>query len=103
MSNISVNAGHGGLALEGAELAKLEALRRTKLLATGALVLCVLVLLAARALQSTWPVFAYVAAFAEAADEIAFVFKNALVWIFTEQPLDREPGGDFEPHQRAEV
>ena len=36
MSNISVNAGHGGLALEGAELAKLEALENRAARRAGA-------------------------------------------------------------------
>jgi len=49
------------------EAAKRAALRRTKLVATLALVACVAVFLAARALQPTWPALAYVAAFAEAA------------------------------------
>ncbi len=47
--------------------AKLAALRRTKAVATAALVACVAVFLGARALQDSYPAFAYVAAFAEAA------------------------------------
>lgn len=47
--------------------AKLAALRRVKFVATTALVLCVAVFLAARAYEGTYPVLAYVAAFAEAA------------------------------------
>lgn len=49
------------------EAAKRQALRRTKAVATGGLVLCVGVFLGARALQDSYPAFAYVAAFAEAA------------------------------------
>lgn len=49
------------------EQIKLSALRRTKAIATGALVLCVAVFLSARAFQATWPALSYVAAFAEAA------------------------------------
>jgi uncharacterized membrane-anchored protein YjiN (DUF445 family) len=49
------------------ESAKLAALRRTKLVATLALVGCLLVLFAARAYQGRFPMLAYVAAFAEAA------------------------------------
>lgn len=49
------------------ERLKQEALRRTKAIATAALVLCVAVFLAARAFQTNWPMLSYVAAFAEAA------------------------------------
>ena len=49
------------------EQAKRAALRRTKRFATGALVACICVFLSARALEETYPLFAYVAAFAEAA------------------------------------
>ena len=44
-----------------------SALRRTKFLATGALVACVGLFLIARAFSADWPALAYVAAFAEAA------------------------------------
>ncbi len=54
-------------ALQPDEQVKLSALRRTKAVATGALVLCVAVFLTARAFQDNWPLLAYVAAFAEAA------------------------------------
>ena len=54
-------------ALAAEEAVKLTALRRTKAIATAALVLCVAVFLGARALQESWPALAYVAAFAEAA------------------------------------
>lgn len=50
-----------------AEAEKLAALRRVKALATGMLVLCLAVFLAARSYESSVPALAYVAAFAEAA------------------------------------
>ncbi|TYR32480.1 DUF445 family protein [Mesorhizobium microcysteis] len=56
-----------GAQLETEDRAKLVALRRTKAIATGALVVCVAVFLGARALQDSYPALAYVAAFAEAA------------------------------------
>lgn len=49
------------------DAAKLAALRRTRLIATSALVLCVAVFLAARALQPQFPALSFLAAFAEAA------------------------------------
>jgi len=49
------------------DAARLAALRRTKFVATAALALCVVVFLAARALQPQFPALAYLAAFAEAA------------------------------------
>lgn len=60
---------HGPAALAQAddEHAKLVSLRRTKAVATLALALCVAVFLTARSLQEAYPVFAYLAAFAEAA------------------------------------
>ncbi|MBW7947503.1 MAG: DUF445 family protein, partial [Sphingomonadaceae bacterium] len=54
-------------AADADERVKLAALRRTKRVATAALVLCVAVFLTARAFQDTLPALAYVAAFAEAA------------------------------------
>lgn len=53
--------------LDADEQDKLRALRRIKTVATLALVTCVAVFLGARALQESYPAFAYVAAFAEAA------------------------------------
>lgn len=49
------------------ERLKFVALRRTKLVATFALVMCVAVFLAARSLSGSYPFLTYVAAFAEAA------------------------------------
>lgn len=49
------------------EAQKRALLRRTKAVATAALVACVAVFLGARALQPGWPALSYVAAFAEAA------------------------------------
>ncbi len=53
--------------LQPDEQAKLSALRRTKAVATGALVLCVAVFLTARGFQDSYPALSFVAAFAEAA------------------------------------
>lgn len=55
------------MALQADEAAKLSALRRTKAVATTALLACVAVFLSARALEGSYPALAYVAAFAEAA------------------------------------
>ena len=52
---------------DDAERGKRAALRRTKAAATAALALCVAVFLTARAFEQSWPMLAYVAAFAEAA------------------------------------
>ncbi|MDP3895106.1 MAG: DUF445 family protein [Mesorhizobium sp.] len=57
---LNANAGEG-------DAEKLAALRRIKFLATSALVLCLAVFLAARALQGGYPLLSFVAAFAEAA------------------------------------
>ena len=46
---------------------RLRSLRRTKIVATGVLVLCLLVLIGVRPLERDYPVFGFVAAFAEAA------------------------------------
>lgn len=59
--------GPAALAQADDEHAKLVSLRRTKAVATLALALCVAVFLTARSLQETYPAFAYLAAFAEAA------------------------------------
>ena len=54
-------------AMSADDAEKLAALRRIKFLATATLALCLLLFLAARALQATVPALAFVAAFAEAA------------------------------------
>src|SRR5262249_10423948 len=46
---------------------RLRSLRRTKMAATGVLVLCLLVLVGVRPLERDYPAFGFVAAFAEAA------------------------------------
>lgn len=66
--------------------AKLAALRRTKALATGALVLCVAVFLAARSLEDSYPLLGYVAAFAEAATIGGLADWYAVVALF-KRPL----------------
>lgn len=52
---------------DASDAAKRSALRRIKFMATSALVLCLAVFLVARALQSSYPLLSFVAAFAEAA------------------------------------
>lgn len=71
---------------------KLAALRRVKIVATVALVLCVVVFLAARAYAQTRPALAYVAAFAEAAAIGGLADWYAVVALF------RRPLGLPVPH-----
>ncbi|TKT79136.1 DUF445 family protein [Aquamicrobium sp. LC103] len=71
---------------------KLRALRRTKFIATAALVLCLAVFLIARGLQARYPAFAYVAAFAEAATIGGLADWYAVVALF------RRPLGLPIPH-----
>ena len=63
------------IALDGrfsqADEAKIEALKRTKFLATAALVLCVVIFLVAKMLETRWPLLGFVAAMAEAAKLVA--------------------------------
>lgn len=66
--------------------AKLAALRRTKFLATGALVLCVAVFAAAKSFESRWPWLGFVAAFAEAATIGGLADWYAVVALF-KRPL----------------
>lgn len=61
------SASTGSFSDAAGDAAKLAALRRTRLIATSALVLCVAVFLAARALQPQFPALSFLAAFAEAA------------------------------------
>ncbi len=61
------SASAGAFSQAADDAAKLTALRRTKFIATSALVLCVGVFLAARALQPQFPALSFLAAFAEAA------------------------------------
>lgn len=68
MSETHVASASTGTSSDAAgDAAKLAALRRTRLIATSALVLCVAVFLAARALQPQFPALSFLAAFAEAA------------------------------------
>lgn len=57
----------GTAAMAVADEAKLVALQRTKLLATAALGLCLIVFIAAKSLEARWPLLGFVAAMAEAA------------------------------------
>lgn len=74
------------------DLAKQSALRRTKAIATSALIACVVVFLSARAFQETYPMLAYVAAFAEAAAIGGLADWYAVVALF------RRPMGLPVPH-----
>jgi uncharacterized membrane-anchored protein YjiN (DUF445 family) len=68
------------------EGAKLAALRRTKAVATGALLLCVAIFAAARIYQPDYPWLAFVAAFAEAATIGGLADWYAVVALF-KRPL----------------
>lgn len=72
--------------LEASEADKLSALRRTKLVATGALLACVVVFLAAKALEQHYPLLGFVAAFAEAATIGGLADWYAVVALF-KRPL----------------
>ena len=65
---------------------KLAALRRTKFIATAALVLCVIIFATAKALQGRWPWLGFVAAFAEAATIGGLADWYAVVALF-KRPL----------------
>lgn len=65
---------------------KLAALRRTKFLATAALVACVCVFVVAKSLQGRWPWLGFVAAFAEAATIGGLADWYAVVALF-KRPL----------------
>ncbi|RUM99612.1 DUF445 domain-containing protein [Pseudaminobacter arsenicus] len=65
---------------------KLAALRRTKAIATAALILCVTVFAAAKAFESYWPWLGFVAAFAEAATIGGLADWYAVVALF-KRPL----------------
>jgi uncharacterized membrane-anchored protein YjiN (DUF445 family) len=73
-------------ALNSDEAAKLLALRRTKFIATGALVACVAVFTIAKSLQGRWPWLGFVAAFAEAATIGGLADWYAVVALF-KRPL----------------
>jgi uncharacterized membrane-anchored protein YjiN (DUF445 family) len=66
--------------------AKLSALRRTKFIATAALVLCVLVFALAKSFENSYPWLGFVAAFAEAATIGGLADWYAVVALFR-QPL----------------
>lgn len=84
-------SGSGSAAIAGIDatadaVAKIAALRRTKLLATGALVLCIVVFIAAKSLENRYPALALVAAFAEAATIGGLADWYAVVALF-KRPL----------------
>ncbi len=82
-----MNAETSGAVIVGSiEAEKLAALRRTKFLATATLGLCVLVFIAAKLLESRWPLFGFVAAFAEAATIGGLADWYAVVALF-KRPL----------------
>ncbi|MET0943579.1 MAG: DUF445 family protein [Mesorhizobium sp.] len=83
---------HGAGDFGPAEAEKLAALRRTKVLATGALALCVAVFAAAKSFEHRWPWLAFVAAFAEAATIGGLADWYAVVALF------RRPLGLPIPH-----
>lgn len=74
------------------ELAKRQALNRTKAIATASLALCVIVFLTARAFQDDFPFLSFVAAFAEAAAIGGLADWYAVVALF------RRPFGLPVPH-----
>lgn len=74
------------------DAAKLSALRRTKLVATAALVGCVVIFVVARSLQGRWPWLSFVAAFFEAATIGGLADWYAVVALF------RHPLGLPIPH-----
>ncbi|WP_378950535.1 DUF445 domain-containing protein [Mesorhizobium sp. ANAO-SY3R2] len=69
-----------------ADAQKLAALRRTKFIATAALVLCVTIFATAKSLQGRWPWLGFVAAFAEAATIGGLADWYAVVALF-KRPL----------------
>lgn len=82
-----MNAETSGAVIVGSsEAEKLAALKRTKFLATATLGFCVLVFIAAKLLESRWPLFGFVAAFAEAATIGGLADWYAVVALF-KRPL----------------
>ena len=71
---------------------KLAALRRTKVIATGALCLCLAVFAVAKSFEARWPWLSFVAAFAEAATIGGIADWYAVVALF------RRPLGLPIPH-----
>ncbi|MGE0499546.1 MAG: DUF445 domain-containing protein [Rhizobiaceae bacterium] len=74
------------LPMSGQETEKIAALRRTKLVATGALVACFLVFLVAKAFEGLHPAIGFLAAFAEAATIGGLADWYAVVALF-KRPL----------------
>lgn len=73
-------------AVDASEAEKLASLRRTKVIATAALVLCVAIFLIAKSLQHRYPLLGFVAAFAEAASIGGLADWYAVVALF-KRPL----------------
>lgn len=73
-------------AAEAIDAQKLAALRRTKFIASAALVLCVIIFATAKSLQGRWPWLGFVAAFAEAATIGGLADWYAVVALF-KRPL----------------
>lgn len=74
-------------ALQNREIESLRQLQRVKWMATGVLVLCLLVMLAARILETHYPALGFVAAFAEAATIGGIADWYAVVALF-KRPLN---------------
>ncbi len=85
MADHSVEFAEGPRLSESDE-AKIEALRRTKMLATAALALCLLVFIVAKSLEGRWPLLGFVAAMAEAATIGGLADWYAVVALF-KRPL----------------
>jgi uncharacterized membrane-anchored protein YjiN (DUF445 family) len=85
MQSAGIGAGRG-LSPSPQDEAKIEALRRTKFLATAALALCLLVFLLAKHFESRWPLLGFVAAMAEAATIGGLADWYAVVALF-KRPL----------------
>ncbi|HEY5817400.1 MAG TPA: DUF445 family protein [Mesorhizobium sp.] len=85
MADDSVEFAEGPRLSESDE-AKIEALRRTKMLATAALALCLLVFIVAKSLEGRWPLLGFVAAMAEAATIGGLADWYAVVALF-KRPL----------------
>lgn len=91
MAEHSLGVPGGGASSPGDE-AKIEALRRTKFLATASLCLCVVIFLLAKAFEPRWPLLGFVAAMAEAATIGGLADWYAVVALF------RRPLGLPIPH-----
>ena len=89
---MSSTAGYAATPSGVEDAEKLAALRRTKVIATGALCLCVAVFAVAKSFEARWPWLSFVAAFAEAATIGGIADWYAVVALF------RRPLGLPIPH-----